>query len=268
MDPIETEYKGYRFRSRLEARWAVFLDSLGATWTYEPQGFQFENGERYLPDFQVDSFDCWIEVKGPEPSDRDRELCYLLAKGSGSPVILAQGQFEIDESPPATLSPSCQIFWGPIEQAFDLVFDYHESDTHHPISVEQVHSPPVAMISLAQHLRSNGYDAVYKHTSERVRELIEMDRNYWKEEYGEERGKEHPRWKHGWTDPVWGHQSVSIIDFSVQDDWRSLRLRGGPAVSVRNENLRESYLNAQQARFEYGTTPNTTTGHDFSEPAF
>ena len=26
---IETEYCGYRFRSRLEARWAVFLDALG-----------------------------------------------------------------------------------------------------------------------------------------------------------------------------------------------------------------------------------------------
>lgn len=25
---IETEYKGYRFRSRLEARWAVFFDTL------------------------------------------------------------------------------------------------------------------------------------------------------------------------------------------------------------------------------------------------
>ena len=25
--PIETNYKGYRFRSRLEARWAVFFDA-------------------------------------------------------------------------------------------------------------------------------------------------------------------------------------------------------------------------------------------------
>ena len=26
---IETVYKGYRFRSRLEARWAVFFDACG-----------------------------------------------------------------------------------------------------------------------------------------------------------------------------------------------------------------------------------------------
>ena len=29
MKAIETEYNGYRFRSRLEARWAVFFDALG-----------------------------------------------------------------------------------------------------------------------------------------------------------------------------------------------------------------------------------------------
>lgn len=36
--PIETLYKGYRFRSRLEARWAVFMDACGADWEYEPEG--------------------------------------------------------------------------------------------------------------------------------------------------------------------------------------------------------------------------------------
>lgn len=29
---VETVYKGYRFRSRLEARWAIFFDSLGIKW--------------------------------------------------------------------------------------------------------------------------------------------------------------------------------------------------------------------------------------------
>ena len=35
--PIETVYKGYRFRSRLEARWAVFFDALDIEWYYEPE---------------------------------------------------------------------------------------------------------------------------------------------------------------------------------------------------------------------------------------
>lgn len=38
LKPINTRYKGYLFRSRLEARWAVFLDSLGITWEYEKEG--------------------------------------------------------------------------------------------------------------------------------------------------------------------------------------------------------------------------------------
>lgn len=52
MRPIETIYGGCRFRSRLEARWAVFFDSLGLPWEYEPEGFELRSG-RYLPDFRV-----------------------------------------------------------------------------------------------------------------------------------------------------------------------------------------------------------------------
>jgi len=63
---IETRYKGYRFRSRLEARWAVLLDTLGLKWEYEPEGFELPSG-RYLPDFKVAPC-TWLEVKGDEPS--------------------------------------------------------------------------------------------------------------------------------------------------------------------------------------------------------
>lgn len=68
---IETHYKGYRFRSRLEARWAVFFDALGIRWTYESEGYERDwNGPlRYLPDFviQVGSGGVdrvFVEVKG------------------------------------------------------------------------------------------------------------------------------------------------------------------------------------------------------------
>jgi len=73
--PIETVYNGYRFRSRLEARWAVFFDALGVEYDYEPEGFDLGNGLYYLPDFKIKCwgtrgeinnkpFDLWIEVKG------------------------------------------------------------------------------------------------------------------------------------------------------------------------------------------------------------
>jgi len=66
MHPIETEYKGYLFRSRLEARWAVFFDVLQLEWHYEPQGFELPDGTKYLPDFQVQTpyeYTFWYEIK-------------------------------------------------------------------------------------------------------------------------------------------------------------------------------------------------------------
>ena len=40
--PIETVYNGYRFRSRLEARWAVFFDEAEIPYEYEPEGFDVD----------------------------------------------------------------------------------------------------------------------------------------------------------------------------------------------------------------------------------
>lgn len=62
---IETTYAGCRFRSRLEARWAVFLDSLGIVWEYEPQGYTVgPDATPYLPDFWLPEMKLWAEVKG------------------------------------------------------------------------------------------------------------------------------------------------------------------------------------------------------------
>jgi hypothetical protein len=61
--PIETRYKGYRFRSRLEARWAVWFDHLGLEWQYEPERFPVGDCT-YLPDFWLPDLGCWAEVKG------------------------------------------------------------------------------------------------------------------------------------------------------------------------------------------------------------
>jgi nucleoside 2-deoxyribosyltransferase len=66
---IETCYKGYRFRSRLEARWAVFWDALGVPYDYEPQGFDLGELGWYLPDFWLPNEKLWVEIKpGPPPA--------------------------------------------------------------------------------------------------------------------------------------------------------------------------------------------------------
>lgn len=61
---IETKYRGHLFRSRLEARWAVFFTALGVKWEYEKEGYELPDGTRYLPDFWLPHLSLWVEVKG------------------------------------------------------------------------------------------------------------------------------------------------------------------------------------------------------------
>lgn len=61
--PIQTYYNGYHFRSRLEARWAVFFDTEKIKYEYEPEGFEFGDGDKYLPDFFLPDFEMFVEIK-------------------------------------------------------------------------------------------------------------------------------------------------------------------------------------------------------------
>jgi hypothetical protein len=63
MKAIETEYKGILFRSRLEARWAIFFDAFNLEWVYEPDCFILSNNQKYTPDFYLPKFDLYIEIK-------------------------------------------------------------------------------------------------------------------------------------------------------------------------------------------------------------
>lgn len=84
---IDTHYKGYLFRSRLEARWAVFFDAMGIEWEYEPEGYNI-NGIMYLPDFYLPSIETFAEVKPHGLSDEEIEKVNALALESGKNCIL------------------------------------------------------------------------------------------------------------------------------------------------------------------------------------
>lgn len=90
MKAIETRYAGHRFRSRLEARWAVFFDAAGIPWQYEPQGFEVgQSSRRYLPDFFLPSTSTWVEVK-PVDDHLDMDLISdCLDPDSGLPDVAA-----------------------------------------------------------------------------------------------------------------------------------------------------------------------------------
>lgn len=76
---IETQYKGYRFRSRLEARWAVFFDALNIEWEYEKEGYDLGKTGWYLPDFWLPKQKTFLEVK-PKLTDQAQLGVYLAGK--------------------------------------------------------------------------------------------------------------------------------------------------------------------------------------------
>jgi len=81
---IQTSYKGYRFRSRLEARWAVFFDTLGIEWEYEKEGFELGDEGRYLPDFWLPGKKVWVEIKPDNVDISPTELKVFCAGKVGT----------------------------------------------------------------------------------------------------------------------------------------------------------------------------------------
>lgn len=78
MKAKETKYNGFNFRSRTEARWAVYFDSMGIKYYYEHEDITLPYHGRYLPDFYLPDMESYVEVKGvitQDEKDKCRELC-------------------------------------------------------------------------------------------------------------------------------------------------------------------------------------------------
>ena len=102
MEALKTYYNGYEFRSRLEAKWAVYLDEIGAKYDYEPEGYKLKNGECYLPDFKIYAGKnrggrtpevFYLEVKG-DPTEKDKRKCLGFAKEA--PILVVKDIYKID----------------------------------------------------------------------------------------------------------------------------------------------------------------------------
>ncbi len=88
MQPLPTVYNCIEYRSRIEARWAVFFDTLGIPFEYEPEGFNLGDEICYLPDFWLPNQRCWVEIKGAEPTEDETEKAFRLAVKTGSPLFV------------------------------------------------------------------------------------------------------------------------------------------------------------------------------------
>lgn len=85
--PIREAYQGYMMRSRLEVRWARWLDECLVKWSYESQGFR-QDSLAYRPDFALSRLNWWMEVKPFAPLPAEVEKARMVAAGTGRPVLI------------------------------------------------------------------------------------------------------------------------------------------------------------------------------------
>lgn len=99
MHAIPTTYKGVRFRSRLEARWAAFFDVVGWEWNYEPIDL---NG--WIPDFKIATVGdpLLVEVKPAQSLADDcaqeavRDIARCIYRRPFSAVLVGLEPFTVD----------------------------------------------------------------------------------------------------------------------------------------------------------------------------
>ncbi len=90
---IQTLYDGIWFRSRLEARWAVFFNALQVPYEYEPEGSDLGVAlGGYLIDFWLPEQGVWVEIKPNRPTESERRKAHALAVSSGSRVCVFMGR--------------------------------------------------------------------------------------------------------------------------------------------------------------------------------
>lgn len=93
---IDTKYKNYLFRSRLEARFGVFFDEMGINWLYEHEGFELGVNDRYLPDFYFPDYDLYAEIKPQKFSFKEHSKCRRLALMTNCSVVELVGLPSLD----------------------------------------------------------------------------------------------------------------------------------------------------------------------------
>jgi hypothetical protein len=229
---IEATYHGCRFRSRKEARWAVFMDHLGIPWEYEPQGYVVD-GVPYLPDFLVypgTDQAMWLEIKGEFPTNEELAKAAGLAEGTGIRTYLYFGPVE----PPAPGLSDKIITW---EDYFAPVCEVpHWHSRHGWIHGEsEAHRWEVGLLPTAFRFDAGDFPGP-------VRQRRQPKSGFW--------------W---WTDCP--HCGKVVLKLEGQVGWcpsvadppegESLY----PRFAHETPRLLEAYRAARSARFEHGETP-------------
>jgi hypothetical protein len=255
---IETVYNGYRFRSRLEARWAVFFDALGIEYQYELDGFDLGEMGWYLPDFWLPQQKYWLEIKGPRPLPNEMEKVCLLAKGTQTNSFILFGTPWVD---PDVIDRQYQLDQWCQYTAMGFFGDhYNITGNGQFLHIHRFHELRDFLIGKRD---DEGYTfslpiPAWRLDESTIQQLIDLDKEYFRKRYGEThylwiyndstyRGafKERPpgilfKW-------AWCERNNKLLLDSTWNDIGS---------EFQTERLLRAYQAARQARFEHGETPN------------
>lgn len=170
---IETRYKGYRFRSRTEARWAVAFDAMDIEWEYEKEGYQLPSGW-YLPDFWLPGYKMFAEVKGTGFTEIESkmliDLCVLTEHGAAAligvpdyvPVTIITNHFwdeaasglvaDIAQTPFVDIHGDGRLLalWGCDSVECDSIFSIYEPSTRLEITHRLSRKPKFCNRCLAE----------------------------------------------------------------------------------------------------------------------
>lgn len=140
MKAKKTFYKNFYFRSKLEAKWAVFFNLCGIEWDYEPEAFTDKSGVQYTPDFYLpnvtlrgQSKGVYLEIKPYDYETNERYQRIIYEAMDGKSLILLCGDpvraiIDIDKYDPIITNKNEQIspFWDN-EMVFMLCSDCGKS---------------------------------------------------------------------------------------------------------------------------------------------
>lgn len=244
--PIETRYNGYRFRSRLEARWAVFFDEAHINYEYEPEGFELpelwldetdytyyhrkanrncvlcRENIRYLPDFYLPDSKLYVEVKPnyDKLMEESLKLGAMINGGKTNPIkngLLVLGQI------PYYKERSGIIPFFPI---------YYQDPEFSKICIRWI------------------YFELFEH--ERIKPSSFHDSSYSFDDYLPE--------VDDWHDFTGNNSTVFMREFKnklyrtdlIGKEWEGSRRE---AIEFYSDMCRPYFLKANEARFEYGESP-------------
>jgi len=246
---IETRYSGYRFRSRLEARWAVFFDALEIEYQYEPEGFDLGELGWYLPDFWLPEQQIWIEIKGATPTQDERCKVSLLAEGTKKDGWILSGNIgEID----TCNGDLCDLnigFFDPLYKAWGVVGNLNTY-----FSDDYLSSWCQAIVDFIRSNQGKMEEPKFEDwippemeikTIKDIQRVVVMDKQYHHRQYGKLQkyySCNNLRVRTGW--------------FWDKDESGKMYMDGGwREASLDSDFISQAYRAARSARFEHGETP-------------